>query len=115
MLPSARPLTTSWPMTGSEPVFLDRPDQFRRFALVAIDAKRMRKIAKRIGLISNQHAFPVAGGGERVANGRLVAAHFLDDRFEHVDRVVIRHGEIVGRYFVFVLHALGPIENFGVL
>src|SRR5580692_1288977 len=97
MLPSARPLMTSWPMRKSESAFLDGTSQFRRFSLVAVDAKRMCKIAQRIGLIGNQHALPVLGCSERVTNGRLVATDFFDDRFEHVDGVVIRHGEIVGR------------------
>src|SRR5271163_1220058 len=103
MLPSARPLTTSWPMRGSEPAFLDRADQFRRLSLVAVDTERMREIARRIGLVGNQHALPVLGSGERIADRGLVAADLLDDRLEHVNGVVIGDGEVVGRHFVFVL------------
>src|ERR1700722_19460326 len=97
MLPSARPLTTSWPMRGSEPAFLDWTGQFRRLALVAIDAERMREVAQRIGLIGDQHAFPIFGGGERITDGRFVAADLFDDRFQEIDGVVIRDGEVVGR------------------
>src|SRR5579863_6839041 len=111
MLPSARPLTTSWPMWKSESAFLDRTGQFRRLSLVAIDAERMSEIAQAVGLIRNQHAFPVFGCGERVADRRLVAADFFDDRFQQVDRVVIGDGEIVGRDLVFVLYAFRPIQN----
>src|ERR1700722_18550410 len=111
MLPSARPLTMSWPMRRLESAFLDRADQFGRLPLVAVNSQRMREIARRIGLVGNQHAFPVLGGGERVADRGLVAADLLDDRFEHVDGVVIGDGEVVGRYLVFVLHALGPVED----
>src|SRR5581483_2106734 len=109
MLPSARPLTTSWPMRKSESAFLDRASQFRRLALVAIDAERMREIAEAICLVGNQHALPVLGRGERVADGRLVAPDFLDDRFQEIDGVVIGDSEVVGRNLEFVLHALRPI------
>src|ERR1700722_19126282 len=111
MLPSARPLTTSWPMRKSESAFLDRAGQFRRLSLVTVDAKRVCEIAQRIGLIGNQHALPVLGGSQRVANGRFVATDLLDDRFQHVDGVVIGDGEVVGRHFVFVLYALRPIQD----
>src|SRR5580692_4489417 len=114
MLPSARPLTTSWPMRELESAFLDRADEFRRLSLVAVDSERMREIARRVGLVGNQHALPVLGGGERVTDRGLVAADLLDDRFEHVDGVVIGDGEVVGRHLVFVLYALGPVEDFGI-
>src|ERR1700743_178616 len=98
MLPSARPLTTSWPMRKSESAFLDRPGQFRSLALVAVDTERMREIASPVALVCAQHALPVLGGGECIANGGLVATDFLDDRFEHVDRVIVGDREVVGRY-----------------
>src|SRR5437016_13906509 len=100
MLPSASPLTTSWPIENSVPGFLDRPDQLRRLALVAVDAERMGEIALSIGLVADQQPLPVFGGGERVANRRLVAADLLDDRFQHVDGVVIGHREIVRGHLV---------------
>src|SRR5258705_11592842 len=102
MLPSARPLTTSWPMKRSVSAFRDRAVQYRRLALVAINAERVREIAVRIRRVTDQHALPVLGGGERIADRRLVAADLFDDRFQHVDGVVIRHREIVGGDFVFV-------------
>src|ERR1700730_13675997 len=97
---------------GSVPVLFDRANQFRRLALVAIDAERMGKIALGVGLIADQHALPVLGGGQRIADRRFVAADLLDDRFYHVDSVVIRHREIVGWNFIFILDALGPIQDF---
>src|ERR1700722_17112759 len=102
MLPSARPLMTSWPMRGLESAFLDRANQFRRLSLVAVDSERMCEIARRVGLVGNQDALPVLGRGKRIADRGLVAADLLDDRFEHVDGVVIGDGEVVGRHFVFV-------------
>src|SRR5579871_5212573 len=111
MLPSARPLTTSWPMMGSESAFPDRARQFRGLALVAIDAKRMGEIAETICLVGDQHALPVLGRRKRVADRDLVAADLLDDRFEEIDGVVIGDSEVVGRNLELVLHALGPIQN----
>src|SRR5271154_5260253 len=104
MLPSARPLTISWPMRGSVPAFLDRANQLRRLSLVAVNAERMCKVSQRIGLVGYQHALPVLGGGECVANGGFVAADLLDDRFQEIDGVVIGDGEVVGRALIFVLH-----------
>src|ERR1700737_910885 len=113
MLPSARPLTTSWPMKGSVSAFFDRTGQFRYLAFVAIDTERVREIAHCIGLVADQHALPVLGSGERIADRRLVAADFFDDRFQHVDRIVIRHREIVGGHLVFVLYMLRPVDYLG--
>src|ERR1700728_969986 len=104
MLPSARPLTTSWPMRRSESAFLDRASQLRCLPLVAIDTKRVCEIAEFVGTVGNQHALPVLGGGKSIADRRLVAADFFDDRFQEVDRVVIRDGKVVGRDLVFLLH-----------
>src|ERR1700688_4227895 len=103
MLPSARPLTTSWPMKGSVSAFFDRADQIWRLALVAIDTKRVGQIALGIGLVGDEHAFPVLGGRQRIADRRFIAANLLDDRFQHIDGVVIRNREIVGGHFIFLL------------
>src|SRR6266478_5058071 len=103
MLPNARPLTTNWPMKRSVSALFDRAGQFRRLALVAIDTKRMCKIALSIGLVGDEHALPVLGGGQRIADRRFVAADLLDDRLQQVDGVVIRNRKVVGRHFVFVL------------
>src|SRR5260370_8401182 len=98
MLPSARPLTTSWPMQGSVSALFDRAGQFGSLALVAIDAERVREVARFVGLVADQHALKIFGGGERIADRSLVAADFLDDRFQHVHRVVIRPREILSLY-----------------
>src|SRR5258708_32411760 len=108
MLPSARPLTTSWPMKGSVSAFFDRADQLRRLSLVAIDTKRVGQIALRIGLVGDEHALPVLGGSQRIADRRFIAADLLDDRFQHVDVVVIRRCKIVGGEFVLVLTERPP-------
>src|SRR5229473_8510102 len=111
MLPSARPLTTSWPMKGSVSALFDRAGEFRRLALVAIDAEYMRKIALSVGLVADEHALPVLGGGQRIADRSFVAAYLLDDRLQQVDGVVIRNRKVVGRHFVFVLDALRPVHD----
>src|SRR3954453_14080574 len=98
MLPSASPLTTSWPIRRSVAVFPDRPDQFRCFALVAINAEGVSEIARTVGLIADQQALPILGGGKCLANSGFVAADLFDDGLQHVDRVVVRDGKIVGRH-----------------
>src|SRR4030081_2452405 len=105
MLPSARPLTMSWPMKDLESVFLNRPGKLRCLALVAVDAERVCEVAPRVRLVVDQHALPVFGGRQCVTYRRLVAADFLDDRFQHVHGIVVRDGKIVGWYLVFFLHA----------
>src|SRR5260221_10136436 len=100
MLPSASPLTTSWPIESSVSGFLDRPDQLGRLALVAVDAERVGEIAGSVGLIADQQALPILGGGNRIADRRLVAADLLDNQFQHVDGVVIRDREIVRGHLV---------------
>src|ERR1700745_2538521 len=105
MLPSARPLMTSWPMKDLESAFLNRPGKLRCLAFVAVDAERVCEVAPRVRLVVNQHAFPVFGGRQCVTYSRLVAADFFDDRFQHIDGVVVRDGKIVCRYLVFFLHS----------
>src|SRR5882757_2285119 len=114
MLPSARPLMTSWPMRDLESAFLNRPGELRCLALVAVDAERVCEVTLRVRLVVDQHAFPALGGRQCVTYRLLAAADFFDDRFQHISVVVVRDSKVVCRYPVFFLHAFGPIQDFGV-